>query len=163
MKEVLDPSSAAAAAAAAAAVMVEEESSDASVANANNKAEAWTCSCGKRWPAVQKRCGNTKCNKVSAYVRWSLMIIHSIAISCAQCHSLSLSCHQLFCIAVERRQARCLHCPPSQCTISTEETTTTTTRCHYQVDMPPLPTCHARQQSSMWKMSSLEGWQAHFV
>ena len=27
--------------------------------------DPWTCSCGKQWPQCQKRCGNTKCQKVS--------------------------------------------------------------------------------------------------
>lgn len=25
--------------------------------------DPWTCSCGKQWPQMQKRCGNTKCQK----------------------------------------------------------------------------------------------------
>lgn len=29
---------------------------------------SWTCSCGKQWPSTHKRCGNTKCQKVSKKV-----------------------------------------------------------------------------------------------
>ena len=26
---------------------------------------SWNCTCGKQWPSKQKRCGNTKCQKVT--------------------------------------------------------------------------------------------------
>jgi hypothetical protein len=37
--------------------------------------DPWMCVCGKQWPQMQKRCGNTKCQKVSTFLELSVSIV----------------------------------------------------------------------------------------
>ena len=180
-----------------AAIMVVEEdegSGASSLANVNNSNEAWTCSCNMQWPSTQKRCGNTKCNKVSEHC-CDDDIFYSFCAQFIHCHSFlsslifilsSLIIIILLLCTVEGWQARWLHCPPfqraillqkhCQCThhhhheatatrsihSSSISSTTTTSKHHRLLDMRQLSKHCQSQQSAMWTMPSLEGWEAYY-
>jgi hypothetical protein len=71
---------------------------DADNAGVDGLKDPWTCSCGKQWPQMQKRCGSAKCQKVIA----SLFISNR-----SQCTCIIdlISYFSVLLVAVERRKA----------------------------------------------------------
>lgn len=63
--------------------------------------DPWTCVCGKQWPQMQKRCGNTKCQKVSAFLDRSYPYFTSIYVV------FLTSFTRLFSFSGEEENVRC--------------------------------------------------------
>ena len=71
---------------------------DADNAGVDGLKDPWTCSCGKQWPQMQKRCGSAKCQKVIASLFFS---------NRSQCTCIInlISYFSVLLVAVERRKA----------------------------------------------------------